>query len=149
MPVLTAADENYFLDIRGHYASGARLVPVIFASAKEATCHENADLFFHCHPDYPPVRGWLVAELGNAPGYFRLVAHSANRAPGGTFIDVTPLREEDRRAYRFISHQGAEDGYSRLAALWPDLIFPVVDVLALFNSVPVYDDGDEGLHLLP
>ena len=149
MPVLTVADATYFESLTRRYAHGAAPRPIDFQRAREAKCHENADAFLHVHPDCPPVRGWLVTELGNAPGYFRLVAHSVNRTPDGQLVDTTPLREQERRAYRFIAHDGAEDEFNRLKTLRPELIFPVIDALALFVSETESDDGNEALHLLP
>jgi hypothetical protein len=149
MPVLTATDVAYFKTLMGRYADGATSALVDFEAAKEAKCHQNADAFFQACPDCPPVRGWLVTEIGNAPGYFRFVAHSVNRTPDGQFVDSTPLRAEERRAYRFVLHDGAAGEYNRLKTLWPDLIFPVIDAVALFDSGTEYDDRDEALHLLP
>lgn len=149
MPFLTTADVIYFENLTGRYAHGATPTAMGFPPAREAKCHENADAFFQARPDSQPIRGWLVTELGNARGYFRLVAHSVNRTPDGEFVDTTPLRAEERRAYRFVAHDGAEDEYYRLKTLWPDLIFPVIDSLALSDSETVCDDRDEALHLLP
>jgi len=123
MPILTPKDVAYFEGLTGRYARGAKPMALNFPAARDRKCHKNTDAFFRCHPDHPAVRGWLVAELGNAPGYFCLVAHSANRAPDGTLIDVTPLSDTDRKAYRFVEHDGSDERFNELKPHLPSCIF--------------------------
>jgi hypothetical protein len=131
MSIVTPQEVAYFEDVTRHYGRG--VIPAVLTSpeAHEARCHENAEAFFVSHPDHPPVRGWLVTELGNAPGYFRLVAHSVNRAPDGTLVDVTPLSEMDRKAYRFVAHEGTEERFNQLKTKFPEFYFPLIDALAM------------------
>jgi hypothetical protein len=76
----------------------------------------------------------LVMELSGAPGYFRLVAHSVNRAPNGTFVDVTPLSKAERKTYRFVEHHGPEDQFNELKVKFAELYFPIMDALASSES---------------
>jgi hypothetical protein len=134
MTIVTPQDVAYFEALVGRYARGANTMALNFPATQEGKCHENADAFFRCHPDHPAVRGWLVTELGNAPGYFRLVAHSVNRAPDGTLVDVTPLSDTDRKAYRFVEHDGSDGRFNELKATFAELYFPIIDALAISES---------------
>jgi hypothetical protein len=131
MAIVTLEEGAYFEDVTRRYACGANLAALSFAEAHETKCHQNADAFFVSHPDHPAVRGWLITELGGALGYFRLAAHSVNRSPNGTFVDVTPLSEADRKAYRFVEHEGPKETFNRLKAKFPEIYFPIIDTLAM------------------
>jgi hypothetical protein len=102
-----------------------------FEAAQEAKCHENAAAFLAQFPDHPVVHGWLVTEIGDAPEFFRLVAHSVNRSPDGKLVDVTPLHEADRKAYRFVVHGGSDEQFDAIRLKFPEVLFPFLDCLAL------------------
>ena len=127
MRIITPADASYFQDVVHSYSEGIRPSFLKFNAAKPAKCHENAELFFDRHPDHPIVRGWLVAEIGGAAGFFRLVAHSINRSPNGGFVDVTPLEEADRKAYCFIPHRGSEEEFASMRDRFVETYFPFID----------------------
>jgi hypothetical protein len=134
MRIVTQEELSYFGDVTRRYDRATKPVALRFAGAREGQCHDNAKGFSLSHPDHPSVQGWLVAELGNAPGYFRLVAHSVNRAPDRTFVDVTPMSDTDRMAYRFIEHNGPGKWFEQLTSKFPEFYFPIIDALALSAS---------------
>jgi hypothetical protein len=124
MRLITQEEWAYFEAIASSYVNGVSPQAFSFTGAEAAKCHENAEALARQRADCPVVRGWLVAEIGNAPGFFRLVAHSVNRKPDGTLIDATPLPQADRMAYRFIAHIGTEDEFVSIRTKFPELYFP-------------------------
>jgi hypothetical protein len=127
---MTDDELAYFSDVAGRYADGLHTSAVTFDRAQAAQCHENAALFSERYPDHEVTRGWLISEIGGAPGFFRIVAHSLNRAPAGTLVDATPLSEVDRKAYKFVMHKGSDDRFTILRTKYPELYFPPIDPLA-------------------
>ncbi len=127
MPIVTQHEVGYFRSVVSRYACGTKSAFFEFAEAREGKCHDNAEAFFSQHTNHPPVRGWLVTELGNVPGCFRIVAHSVNRTPQGNLVDVTPLLEADRNAYRFVEHEGADEYFDQMKEKFPEVYFPFVD----------------------
>jgi hypothetical protein len=134
MRIVSVEESAYFANVTCRYDRGVTPSILNYSEAHEAKCHENANAFFARHADYPPVRGWLVTELANAPGCFRLVAHSVNRTPNGILVDVTPLRETDRKAYRFVEHEGSEACFNQLRTKFPEMYFPIIDALSISAS---------------
>jgi hypothetical protein len=128
---MTEDELAYFTDVASKYADGHHTSSVTFDRAQVAKCHENADLFFEQFPNCEVVRGWLLSEIGGAPGVFRIVAHSLNRTPDGNLVDATPLSEADRKAYRFITHNGTDDQFTLLRNKYPELYFPPIDPFAV------------------
>jgi hypothetical protein len=131
MRMVSEGEIAYFQDITARYPHGAVPSPLKFEAARAAECHENAEAFFKYFPDHPIQRGWLVAEIGGAPGFFRLVAHSVNSSPDGTLVDTTSLADADRRAYRFVFHIGDEERFSMLRQKYPEIYFPFMDTLSV------------------
>jgi hypothetical protein len=127
--IITPQDSAYFDAVTRRYEQGVYVPALHFPDAQEAKCHDNADEFARRQPHNSAVRGWLVMELGGAPGYYRIVAHSVNRRADGSLIDVTPLAEADRRACRFLDHLGSEDEFNALKAKFPELYYPLLNPL--------------------
>ena len=126
MRIVTQEERAYFEGVASCYVDGAYPQSLNFDGAEVTKCHENAEAFFGRFPDHPVVRGWLVTEIGGAPGFFRLVAHSLNRKPDGTLIDTTPLPEADRKAYRFVRHVGTEQQFASIRTKFPEVYFPIL-----------------------
>jgi hypothetical protein len=137
MRPVTQQEIAYFEDVTLRYAAGHHPSFLNFEAAERAKCHENAEAFFKRFPDHPIVRGWLVAEISGAPGFFRLVAHSVNRRPDGAFVDVTPLQESDRKAYRFVAHIGSKEQFAAIRVKFPEMMFPLLDSLALSQPTAI------------
>lgn len=133
---MTKDELAYFEDVAGRYAGGQYPLHFDFEGATPAGCHQNAELFTERFPDHEIVCGWLVTGIAGAEGFYRIVAHSLNRRPDGSLVDVTPLSSADRETYRFVQHVGDEAQFAMLRTKFPELYFPPLDPLAMSGAFP-------------
>ena len=131
--MLTQDEIRYFeaLHARQHETVTPRRVRVTFTDGDgptEGNCHGNADRWVSEHPDFQPVRGWVID--GHMPGteYVHYVAHSLVQGLEGELWDTTNLAVD----VRLLRHEGSEEEFAALERRfkwidWPPLCYPLTD----------------------
>jgi hypothetical protein len=118
----------YFDQLIERVEQAIRVPYFAFPHSEVGKCHDNADYFVKENPDHTSVRGWLLTPLHGASGFYRIVAHSVVRRPSGELIDVTPMNEQDRHAYVFLEHQGAQDLFWNMKSRFVEIYYPPLEI---------------------
>lgn len=134
--------EDYFAELRERWQrSEAKCVRYEhWSDAQLSRCHVNVAAYVCARPDCKAVRGaWMQPIAGADGGYF--IAHSLVEVPGGEWLDITPLTEQERDSgvedpkqranLVFLEHHGTDEQFQQFCKIarvaWPPTIPSAMD----------------------